>query len=75
MVKIVRMECEKDTDYLVSMIAHTIVKSMIQKSLIEKIKNLYTRTNDKAMINDKIANCLKFSHYLVHYLKLMLTWK
>ena len=47
------MECEKDTDQLVSMIAHTIVKSMFQKSLIEKIKHLYTRANDKVMINDK----------------------
>ena len=53
LVKTVSMECEKDTDQLLSMIAHTIVKSMFQKSLIEKIKHLYTRANDKVMINDQ----------------------
>ena len=47
------MEYEKDTDQLVSMIAHNIVNSMFQKSLIEKIKHLYTRANDKVMINDQ----------------------
>ena len=53
LVKTVSMECEKDTDQLVSMIAHNIVNSMFQKSLIEKIKHLYTRANDKVMINDQ----------------------
>ena len=47
------MECEKDTDQLVSLIAHNIVNIMFQKSLIEKIKHLYTRANDKVMINDQ----------------------
>ena len=43
MVKILSMEFEEDTDYLVSMIAHIIVKSMFQKSLTEKNKTfVYT---------------------------------
>lgn len=59
MVKILSMEFEEDTDYLVSMIAHIIVKSMFQKSLTEKIKRLYTRAKDKAIINDKNSKLSK----------------